>query len=106
MKFTISRDELTNAVNWVSRSLPTRLPTLSLGGVKFTTKEKTLVFSSFDYEVSSTIEVDAKIETQGEVLVPGRLLSEITKALPNQPVNASYDGSKLTLSCGKTVRLS
>ena len=102
MKFTISRDELTNAVNWVSRSLPTRLPTLSLGGVKLTAKEKTLVFSSFDYEVSSTIEVDAKIETQGEVLVPGRLLSEITKALPNQPVNASYDGSKLTLSCGKT----
>ena len=61
MKFSITRDQLTEAVNLVSRSLPTRLPTLSLGGVKLTTKEKTLVFSSFDYEVSSTIEVEAKV---------------------------------------------
>lgn len=102
MKFFISRDELTNAVNWVSRSLPTRLPTLSLGGVKLVTKDKSLFFSSFDYEVSSTIEVEAKIESPGEVLVPGRLLNEITKVLPNQPVEANYDGSKLTLKCGKT----
>jgi DNA polymerase-3 subunit beta len=102
MKFSITRDQLTEAVNWVSRSLPTRLPTLSLGGVKLTTKEKTLVFSSFDYEVSSTIEVGARIVTPGEILVPGRLLSEITKALPNQPIEANYDGSKLTLNCGKT----
>lgn len=102
MKFSISRDLLTNAVNWVSRSLPSRLPTLSLGGVKITTKDKSISFSSFDYEVSSIIETDASIDTPGEVLVPGRLLSEITKALPNQPVQASFDGSKLTLSCGKT----
>jgi len=101
VKFIISRDDLTNAINWVSRSLPTRLPTLSLGGLRLTSKETNLVFSSFDYEVASTIEVPATIEQPGEVLVPGRLLSEITKALPNQPVQAFFNGSKLTLSCGK-----
>lgn len=103
MKLVVKRDELTNAVAWVSRSLPTRLPTLSLGGVKVTTREKSLTLSSFDYEVASHIEVPAEIENQGEVLVPGRLLSEIVKVLPNQPVSATYDGSKLILSCGKTL---
>lgn len=102
MKFLVGRDALTNAVNWVSRSLPSRLPTLSLGGVRITAQNKEIQFSSFDYEVASTIEIDATVEIAGEVLVPGRLLTEITKALPNQPVQAEFNGSKLTLSCGKT----
>src|SRR5699024_10742450 len=41
-----------------------------------------------------------EIEEPGRVLVPGRLLAEITRNLPPQTVEISTDGSKAFVYCG------
>ena len=41
-----------------------------------------LSVSGFDYEVSSRVEVDVRPHEPGRVLVPGRLLADIVRALP------------------------
>src|SRR5699024_11008641 len=41
-------------------------------------------------------------DTPGVILVNGRLLSEISKSLPNRPVEFSYDGSKINVTCGSS----
>jgi DNA polymerase III subunit beta len=38
----------------------------------------------------------------GSVLVPGRLLADITRSLPGQPVDIATDGSRVHVSCGSS----
>ena len=40
--------------------------------------------------------------TKGEVLVSGRLLADIARALPAKPVDVSLDGAKLAVTCGSS----
>ncbi|MDO5720309.1 MAG: DNA polymerase III subunit beta [Actinomycetaceae bacterium] len=100
MKFTVARDVLAEAVNWTARTVPTRPSVPILAGIRMTAQDGTLALSSFDYEISTRSEVEADIAQDGEVLVSGRLLASITKALPNQPVECSLEGAKLNVICG------
>ncbi|GAA4288162.1 DNA polymerase III subunit beta [Georgenia daeguensis] len=101
MKFRVERDVLTEAVTWTARSLPARPPVPVLAGVRLEADaDGTLTLSSFDYEVSARSEVPADVESAGVVLVSGRLLADICKALPAKPVDVALDGSKVVLTCG------
>ncbi|MFD5829398.1 DNA polymerase III subunit beta [Lentzea sp. NPDC060358] len=101
MKIRVERDGLADAVAWVARSLPSRPPVPVLGGVLLDAEsDDSLTVSGFDYEVSAQVGVPATIADGGRALVSGRLLADITKALPNHPVEISVDGSRMMISCG------
>jgi DNA polymerase-3 subunit beta len=104
MKIRVERDGLADAVAWVARSLPSRPPVPVLGGVLLDASSDNegdgLVVSGFDYEVSATVNVPATIQATGRTLVSGRLLADITKALPAHPVEIAVDGSRVTINCG------
>lgn len=59
-----------------------------------------LTISGFDYEVSAEAQVAAEIASPGSVLVSGRLLSDIVRALPNKPIDFYVDGNRVALNCG------
>jgi DNA polymerase-3 subunit beta len=109
MKFTVERDALAEAVAWVARALPTRpvVPVLtglllsadqgdepSQNGVGF------LTLSCFDYEVSARVRVRAEVAETGTSLVPGRLLVEIVRSLPQHPVEFGDDPDGVSVTCG------
>src|SRR5213080_3947341 len=87
MKFRVERDVLADAAAWVARSLPARPPVPVLGGVLLEASSgaggERLTVSGFDYETSARVELDAAIGDPGRVLVSGRLLADITRALPS-----------------------
>lgn len=101
MKFRVDRDVLAEAVTWTARSLPTRPPVPVLAGVRLEAHDDGVVqLSSFDYEVSARSEIAADVSEPGTVLVSGRLLAEISRALPAKPVDVVLDGTKVTVTCG------
>ncbi|GAB2650009.1 DNA polymerase III subunit beta [Nocardia goodfellowii] len=100
MKFRVAREDFAESVAWVARSLPSRPPVPVLGGVLLVADEDGLTVSGFDYEVSAQMRVAAEVAGPGEVLVSGRLLADITKALSNKPVDVSVDGTRVLISCG------
>ncbi|NMO02594.1 DNA polymerase III subunit beta [Gordonia sp. TBRC 11910] len=100
MKFRVARDDFADAVAWVARSLPSRPPVPVLGCVLITSTDTGLTVSGFDYEVSAQESLPAEIAEPGTVLVSGRLLADITKALPNKPVDVVLDGSRVAITCG------
>lgn len=101
MKIRVERDGLADAVAWVARSLPARPSVPVLGGVLLDASDgEALTISGFDYEVSATVGVSATIADGGRTLVSGRLLADITKALPAQPVEISVEGSRASITCG------
>lgn len=100
MKFRVAREDFAESVAWVARSLPSRPPVPVLGGVLLVADDDGLTVSGFDYEVSAQMRVAAEVAGAGEVLVSGRLLADITKALSNKPVDVSVEGSRVLISCG------
>jgi len=100
MKFRVERDALADAVAWTAKSLPTRPPVPVLAGVLLNVGDGRLTVSGFDYEVSSQVQVDVQADADGKVLVSGRLLAEITRALPAKPVDVATEGSRVEITCG------
>ena len=100
MELRVERDALVDAVGWTARSLPTRPPMQVLLGLLLETADGGLRVSGFDYEVSSQITVDATVGESGKVLVPGRLLADIARSLPAQPVDLRLEGARVVLTCG------
>lgn len=100
LRFRLVREDFADAVAWVARSLPARPAVPVLAGVLITGTDAGLTIAGFDYDVSAEVTVPAEIASNGTVLVSGRLLSEITRALPAKPVDVSVDGNRLLLSCG------
>ncbi|MFE9631714.1 DNA polymerase III subunit beta [Streptomyces sp. NPDC006463] len=102
MKIRVERDVLAEAVAWAARSLPARPPVPVLAGLLLKAEEGTLSLSGFDYEVSARVSVEADVEENGTVLVSGRLLADICRALPNRPVEISTDGVRAIVVCGSS----
>jgi len=111
MKIRVERDGLADAVAWVARSLPSRPPVPVLGGILLDAggadagssdagSSDALTISGFDYEVSATVGVAATIADGGRTLVSGRLLADITRSLPAQPVEIMVDGARVSITCG------
>ncbi|WP_231557945.1 DNA polymerase III subunit beta [Modestobacter caceresii] len=100
MKFRVAREVLAEAVAWTARSLPPRPSVPVLAGILLEVEGGQLAVSGFDYEVSARSEVDVQSTEAGRALVPGRLLAEITRALPPHPVDVVAEGARLAISCG------
>ena len=100
LRFRLVREDFADAVAWVARSLPSRPAVPVLAGVLITGTDAGLTIAGFDYDVSAEVLVPAEIASPGSVLVSGRLLSEITRALPAKPVEVSVEGSRVLLRCG------
>ena len=101
LKFRLVREDFADAVAWVARSLPSRPPSNPvLAGVLITGSDDGLTIAGFDFDVSAEVTVPAEIASPGTVLVSGRLLSDITRALPTKPVDVSVDGTRMLLTCG------
>src|SRR5690606_14261781 len=99
MRFRVERDVLSDAVAWVARSLPTRPSLPVLSGLLMHAKDGELVLSGFDYETSARVTVPAEIAEEGTALVLGRLLADISRSLPSEPVDFASEAGKVVLTC-------
>ena len=99
MKFQVDRDALAEALAWVARALPTRPVVPVLSGLRLEAADG-LTLSCFDYEVSATAQIEAEVAEPGTVIVPGRLLAEITRSLPALAVEFSTDADVVNVICG------
>ncbi len=102
MRFRVDRDVLADAVAWTARTLPSRPSVPVLAGIRMQADDA-LSVSSFDYEVSAEVSLPVTTAEPGTALVSGRLLAEITRSLPDRPVEVGTDGSKVVLSCGSAT---
>lgn len=100
MKFRVERDALADAVTWAARSLSSRPTMPVLAGLLLTIAGDHMTVSGFDLEASTEVDLDVSAGEDGQALVSGRLLADITKALPPHPVDVTLDGSRLTIVCG------
>ena len=99
MKFLVEPTELVDAVNWVARSLSTRPIKPELLGIMIDV-DTSITLTGSDLETSTKAILKADISAKGKVLVPGRLLAEIARSLPNKPITFTLDGSRVLVTAG------
>jgi len=99
MKFVVERDSLVDAVNWVSKSISNRPITTALLGIVIDASEE-ITLSGSDLETSAKAKFKAEVSQKGKVLVPGRLLAEISRSLPVKPISFVLEGTRVLVSAG------
>jgi DNA polymerase-3 subunit beta len=99
MKFVVERDSLVDAVNWVSKSISNRPITTALLGIVIDASEE-ITLSGSDLETSAKAKFKAEVSQKGKVLVPGRLLAEISRSLPAKPISFVLESTRVLVSAG------
>jgi len=90
MKLSLSRDKLLSGLQVVSRAVSARSTLPSLGGIQLHAVGGTLTLRATDMELGLTIALeDVSVEGEGTVLLPGRLLGDVVRSLPEGDVTLS-----------------
>src|SRR4029453_18857228 len=90
LKVTYPRDELTRALGVVSRGVSTRTTVQILAGILLQASGEKLDLAATDMELSLRTSLEAQIEGEGSVVVPGRLLLELARLLPDEEVSVEH----------------
>ncbi|MGV0431188.1 DNA polymerase III subunit beta [Corynebacterium sp. 20_84] len=100
VSFRVHKDDLSDAVAWVARNLPTKNTQPVLRAVVITADDTGLELAGFDYEVSTRVRISAEVAEPGRVAVAGKLMADIVSNMPAKPVEVSVDNSRLLLQGG------
>jgi DNA polymerase-3 subunit beta len=90
MKLTCARDELNQRLAVVSRAISARTSVQVLLGVLLRAETGKLHLAATDMELSLRVSLDADVEEEGAVVVPGRLLVELARLLPEGEVTIEH----------------
>ena len=91
MKITCLQENLSRGLAVVGRAVANRATLPVIHNVLLTVDQSMLKLSATNLEIAMTTWVGAKIEEEGSITVPARLLSEFVNSLPNDPINLQLD---------------
>jgi DNA polymerase-3 subunit beta len=103
MKIRIDQKQLAGAARAAHRRLPTNPLQPVLGGLLLETDGDSVTLSGFDYETATRATLAADVLETGHVLVSGRLLADVTAAMPAGPVDLVADNRELTVTAPGTT---
>ena len=103
MKVEVNSTSFADAVAWTTSVLNARPTNPILSGVKLEATEGTLRLSAFTYEISARDHGEAGVDEEGTVVVPGKLLADISKSLPSEKAYMQTNGSTLQITSGKST---
>jgi DNA polymerase III subunit beta len=90
LRITVAKDELAAKLATVARGVSTRTAVLVLGGIQLRAEAGRLHLAATDMEVSLRASADAQVAGEGIVVVPGRLLLDIARSLPDSDVSIEH----------------
>src|SRR5215204_2653191 len=90
LKVTVTKEELAQRLALVSRAVSTRTAVLVLGGIRLRAEAGRLHLAATDMELSLRASLEATVDGEGEVVVPGRLLLDIARSLPGDDVSITH----------------
>src|SRR2546421_1026093 len=90
MKIVTQRDELAQKLGVVARAVSTRASVQILSGVLLRAEAGRLLLAATDMELSLRSSLEAQVEGEGSIVVPGRLLVDLVRLLPANEVTIEH----------------
>jgi DNA polymerase-3 subunit beta len=94
LRITASKDELVQALGVVSRAVSTRTSVQILSGILLEPQGGELRLAATDMELSLRANVQAQIEGDGAIVLPGKTLADIARLLPSDEVTIEHKPSE------------
>lgn len=86
MKITCEKKELVQAIQTVLKAIPSRPQMPILSGIYIRAHKDFIELQGTDYEISIISKINAIIETEGTIVLPGKYLYEVVRTLPGEYV--------------------
>jgi DNA polymerase-3 subunit beta len=90
MKIEVARDELVAKLGIVSRAVSTRGTVQVLSGILLAADAGTITLAATDMELSLRTTLDAQVDGEGAVVIPGKPLVDLARLLPESEVAIEY----------------
>jgi DNA polymerase III subunit beta len=102
MKLSCSKDELVAKLAIVARGVSTRTAVQILAGILLRAEDGRLDLAATDMELSLRTSLEAQVDGEGSAVVPGRLLVDIARLLPDGEVQLEHRAEEgvLRVECG------
>ena len=97
MKLSCLQENLNRGLNVVSRAVAARTTLPITNNILIATDQSRLKLAATNLEMAVTCWLGAKIEDEGAITVPARLLTEFVSSLPNDKINISLSPRTKTL---------
>lgn len=102
MKLTMARGELLESLSVASRGLSSRSTLPILSGIFVSAAESgDVTFQATDLEISIRHTATALVERPGTPVLPGKLLSDIIRSLPESAVTIDVANDTASIVCGQ-----
>ena len=102
MRFTVSQPALSEALATVMKGVANASTLPILSGVLIRATDGVLEFQTSNYTISIRHRIAARVEEEGEMVVPCKMLSNITKTLPDAPVSFEVAERQVSITCEKS----
>lgn len=104
MKFTCSQQQLSRAINTVSKAVTARTTIPILKGILIkVTKDGILSLYASDLDLSIEKKINVHVEEEGEVVVLSKLFGEIIRKLPNETIEIEkIEENSIKIKCSSS----
>lgn len=102
MHFIVLKENLSQVLSIIARNISVRPQLPILGNVLLKAKDGQLKIAVTNLELGINFTVGAKIEKEGEITVPGKLLSEFASFLSADKIEFTLEGTNLIVKTTKT----
>ncbi len=96
MKISCLRTDLANAVSNVSRAVSAKASIPALEGILIKAYGESINISGYNLEIGITTDIEATVQTEGEIVVSAKLFLDIVRRLPEEIVMIETDERMIT----------
>lgn len=102
MKISVMQDNLARGLSMVSRAVSSRATLPVLANVLLRTEDSGLKLTATNLEIGINCWVPGKVNEEGAITVPAKLITDLVASLPNQRIDLelSVKDRTLRLTCG------
>lgn len=98
MKLQVLQENLSRALTLTSRFASTRAQLPVLANILLCAKRNKLLASSTNLEISVSISIGAKVEKEGEITIPARVMTDLVSNLQTGTITLSSEKERLKIS--------
>lgn len=102
MKFVILQENFSKALNIVSRFSGGKVQLPVLSNIRIVVNKAKVILSATNLEMSAVVPVAAKVEEEGDITVPARVITELVSSLDKNQIEVSSKEERIKITTQNT----
>ncbi len=95
MKFTVQKNDITEAVSNIQRAVSTKTSIPALEGILLTAGEGELELCAYDLELGITTTISAQVSEPGKAVLSAKIFSDIVRRTPDNSITVAVDDKNM-----------